>query len=205
MKAKLLLITVALALPAMAGTAAYQSTPAPVSTSPSLWSWFIGGSAGYLVDAEEGYYGAQVGVDTPWEVGGWNIAMFAEVAYFQADNRASNKFGLANIDTDVVPVTFNFKFERPLTGNLNAYFGGNLGASFLDINATSSTNINNNVSDNDVVFTASVFAGLVYNVNPAFEVFGGARWIYFDDTNIRGLDVELSDDVLFEGGLRFNF
>ncbi|MEO0018854.1 MAG: hypothetical protein RLZZ522_2137 [Verrucomicrobiota bacterium] len=45
----------------------------------------------------------------------------------------------------------------------------------------------------------------MYNVSPAFEVFGGVRWIYMDDTDIRGVNVELSDDVLFEAGLRFNF
>jgi opacity protein-like surface antigen len=205
MKNKLLLITVALALPAMAGTPE-QVTSAPSPASPSLWSWFIGGTAGYLVDAEEGYYSGQVGVDTPWNFGGWNVAMYAEVGYTQADNRDGASF--YNVDTDVVPVTFNFKLERPISGNLGAYLGVNLGAASLDINANPFMGAaagSTQVSDDAWVFTTSVFGGLVYNVSPAFEVFGGVRWIYMDDTDIRGVNVELSDDVLFEAGLRFNF
>ena len=204
MKHKLLLVTVALALPAFAGTPTTTTyTPAPQA---SLWSWFIGGSAGYLVDAEEGYYAGQIGVDTPWEVGGFNIAMYAEVGYTQADNRDGARF--YNVDTDVVPVTFNMKFERPLSGNLNGYLGFNLGGASLDIHANPYAGAaagSPTLSDNAWVFTASAFGGLVYNVSPAFEVFGGVRWIYMDDTNIRSVHVELHDDVLFEGGLRFNF
>jgi hypothetical protein len=201
MKHKLLLVSVALALPAFAGTATTTTyTPPP---QPSLWSWFIGGSAGYLVDAEEGYYAGHIGVDTPWDVAGFNIAMYAEVGYTEADNRDGSMF--YNVDTDIVPVTFNLKFERPLSGNLNAYVGGNLGGASLDIDASPYAGAGAKLSDDDWVFTASVFGGLVYNVTPAFEVFGGVRWIYMDDTNIRGINVELGDDVLFEGGLRFNF
>lgn len=189
----------------MAGTPEHV-TSAPSPASPSLWSWFIGGTAGYLVDAEEGYYSGQVGVDTPWNFGGWNVAMYAEVGYTQADNRDGAMF--YNVDVDVVPVTFNFKIERPISGNLGAYLGVNLGAASLDINADPYLGAaagSMPVSDDAWVFTTSVFGGLVYNISPAFEVFGGVRWIYMDDTDIRGVNVELSDDVLFEGGLRFNF
>ncbi len=35
------------------------------------------------------------------------------------------------------------------------------------------------------------------------ELFGGARWIYFDDPGFS--EVSLDDDFLFEGGLRFHF
>lgn len=134
--------------------------------------------------------------------------MLAEVGYFEADNIQYSRPGqpLLNttVETDALPVTFGLKFERPLSGNLSAYVGGNLGAAFLDMTATRNAT-GNSISENSAVFTASVFAGLVYNVSPSFEIFGGARWIYFDDTDIGGWKVDLGDDVLLEGGLRFNF
>jgi opacity protein-like surface antigen len=207
MKNKLLLITIALALPAAAGTA-YESPSAPApAPQSSLWSWFIGGSAGYLVDAEEGYYAGQLGVDTPWSVGGWNVALYGEVGFSQFDNRDFDQSPVpmaVDIDTDMVAATFNVKLERPLTGNLNAYVGAGLGMAFLDISATSAA-VANNVNDDENLFTASVFGGLVYNVSEAFEVFGGARWMYLDDVDVRGFDTGSGDDWLFEGGLRFNF
>jgi hypothetical protein len=64
-------------------------------------------------------------------------------------------------------------------------------------------------SDDDWVFTGQLFTGVNYNFNPDFEVYGGARWIYYDDASLsdEGLsgDLELEDDFLFELGARFNF
>lgn len=205
MKNKLFLITVALALPAAAGTATYQGTASSVpAPAPSLWSWFIGGSAGYLNDAEEGYYAGQFGIDTPWNLGGWNIALYAEVGYSQFDNTDYDPTLIpVDIETTLVPVTFNIKFERPIVGNLNAYIGGGLGAAFYSMDATSPL-FGGKISDDETLFTASVFAGLVYNVNTAFELFAGARWMYLDDSTIRDFSAGSSDDWLFEIGMRFN-
>ena len=207
MKNKLLLITVALALPAMAGTATYQSTSSPApQPSSSLWSWFIGGSAGYLVDSEEGFYTGHLGLDTPWDVGGCNIALYAEVGYAQIDDSFYAGLVPVDADTDVIPITLNVKFERPLVGNLSGYVGGGLGAAIFSTDVTSPI-LPGKLSSDETVFTASVFAGLVYNVTSAFELYGGARWMYVDDSDVRGFGTDgssSSDDWLFEIGLRFN-
>jgi opacity protein-like surface antigen len=193
MKNTLLLASLALALPAFAGTTATQvTTPAP---EPSLWSWFVGGSVGYLVDADEVMYNGHIGVDTPWNLGGWNVALFLEGGYTQIDERVAG----VDVETDIVPVTFDVKFERPLTGNLKAYVGGGLGAAFVDVSAPAMA------SEDDTVFAAQVFAGLNYNFCPSFEMYGGARWIYCDDVRVNGADYGLGDDWLLELGARFNF
>ena len=66
-----------------------------------------------------------------------------------------------------------------------------------------------NLSEKDTVFAAQVFAGLIYNVNPHFELFGGARWIYIDDSRSAALpgilDVKFGSDVLIELGARYTF
>ncbi len=97
--------------------------------------------------------------------------------------------------------------ERPLTGNLNAYFGGGLGVARVDLDIDAGTL--GDFSDDDWVFVGQVFAGLNYNVTQSFEVYGGAPWIYFDDAsfsdNGASANLELDDDFLFELGGRFNF
>jgi len=106
----------------------------------------------------------------------------------------------------IIPITANVKFERALSGNLNAYFGAGAGMANVDLSIKSGAG---NVSDDDWVFCAQVFAGLVYNVSPAFEVYGGARWMYFDDADLSDNGVsgtlELDDDFLLELGARYNF
>lgn len=109
-------------------------------------------------------------------------------------------------DFDVMPITLNAKFERPLTGNLNMYFGAGLGMALVDLSFEAGPF---DFSDDDWVFTGQIFAGLNYNFNESVEVYGGARWIYFDDASLSdegiGGDLELDDDFLLEIGARFNF
>ncbi|MEN9974828.1 MAG: hypothetical protein RLZZ282_834 [Verrucomicrobiota bacterium] len=109
-------------------------------------------------------------------------------------------------DLDIIPITANVKFERAITGNLNAYFGGGLGMARVGLDL----NYERNYSDSDWVFYSQVFGGLGYNVTPNIEVYGGARWIYMSDADFgddRGANatLELGSDCLLELGARFKF
>jgi opacity protein-like surface antigen len=207
MKNKLLLASIVLALPAFAGTPVMPA-PAP-APEPGLWTWFAGASAGYLFDSEEMMYNAHVGVDTPWNIAGCNISLFAEVGYTQDDENAppvyySPNFVPVKLETEIVPVTANIKFERQLAGGLNAYLGAGLGYAAVDVTSRSASPWSN-YSDQDCVFAAQVFAGLNYEFCPSFEMYSGARWIYIDDAKILGADYKIGDDWLVELGARFNF
>jgi opacity protein-like surface antigen len=109
-------------------------------------------------------------------------------------------------DLDIMPITMNVKLERPLTGNLSAYFGGGLGLALVDFSADVGTF---DFDDDDWVFVGQLFAGLNYNFTPNCEMFGGVRWIYFDDADLSDggadVDLDLDDDFLFEIGARYNF
>jgi len=111
---------------------------------------------------------------------------------------------IIDVDTElrIIPVTANVKFERALTGNLNAYFGAGVGMANVDFSVSAG---GVSADDDDWVFCAQVFAGLVYNVSPAFEVYGGGRWLYFDDASLFGADLDMDDDFLIELGARYNF
>lgn len=231
-----------LSLPLLAGTPV-KETVAPAASGPCAFTWFAGGSVGYLTELEEPMYNLHVGTDTCWNLGGWDVALFAEIGYAQKDEDWSSSYiepnvtaqadGLGDLDIqngslddlagllgaiadmtpydtsydfDIMPITLNVKLERQLIDNFNVYFGGGLGVALVDLSIEAGPY---DFSDDDWVFTGQLFAGVTYNFNPDFEVYGGARWIYYDDASLSdsGLsgDLEVDDDFLFEIGARFNF
>ncbi len=114
--------------------------------------------------------------------------------------------GSYGYDLQVVPITLNVKFERQLTGNLNAYIGAGLGVAWVDLELSHDTA---KLSESDWVFTSQVFAGLNYKVAPNIDVYGGARWIYYSDASVDMLggssDLKLGSDCLLELGARYKF
>lgn len=198
-----LILSLFLSVPAWAGTSEVvtESSPPPM-TQESTWEWFVGGTAGYLLDYEEDMYTLQFGANSPWVMSGWSVALFAEVGWTENHSALNSvaPFAGGNPDIDLVPITFNAKFEHLITGGLSAYVGAGLGMTYLD--ADFSTPGGRRHTD-DWVFTGQIFAGLAYHVNDNLELFGGARWIYFDDPDFSG--VSLDDDFLIEGGLRYHF
>jgi len=115
---------------------------------------------------------------------------------------AANGYGNTGYDLDIMPLTFNAKLERPLSGNLNAYVGAGLGLALVDMSVANGPA---GFSDDDWVFTGQVFGGLNYNFTPNCEMYGGVRWIYFEDADVGPISLELDDDFLFEIGARYNF
>ena len=200
----LLLLPLVLALPAYAGTSSKEViAPAP---EPCLTTWFMGGSVGYLTELEEPMYNLHVGVSNScWSFGGWNLSLFGEVGYTSHDESygAIINDDRTNTDLTLVPITLNFKLEHTLVGNLKTYFGAGLGVAWVDFEA--SNRAIGNYSESDWVFTAQVFAGLNYEVTKNFDIYGGARWIYYSDATIAGVNLPLGDDWLFELGMRFKF
>lgn len=196
------LLSLVLAVPAVAGTSEIvtESSPPPM-TQDNAWQWFIGGTAGYLVDSEEDMYTFQFGANSPWVFSGWSVALFGEVGWTENHNALNGTaFIGSNPDLDLVPMMFNAKFEHLITGGLSAYVGAGFGTTYLDADYTFAGSRRHT---DDWVFTGQVFAGLAYHVNESVELLGGARWIYFDDPDFTG--VSLDDDFLVEGGVRFHF
>jgi opacity protein-like surface antigen len=228
-----ILICFALAAPVLAGTEAKQVIIPSEPAQP--WNWFAGGSVGYLNDFDEEMYHLHAGADTPWSVAGWNVALFGEVGYTEKEENfrgtetsvipqanynvdldsmadalqalADSGAGDTGFDLNVMPLTFNVKFERQLTGNLGAYVGAGLGVADVDLSINAGEA--GRYSDADWVFVFQAFAGLVYNVNPSFEIYGGARWISFDEAELsdggESGTLDLGDDCLIELGARYNF
>ena len=182
-------------------------------------------------------YNVHVGASNScWTIGGWNVSLFGEVGYTTKDEDYYSLRGMSNTpgqarstytvnqmedalaaqsgyfgihtgyDLDVLPITLNVKFERQLTGSLNAYLGAGLGAAYESLDITVAPN---KFSDSTWVFTSQVFGGLNYNVTPNFDVYGGARWIYYSNASFSdggaSAKLKLGSDCLLEIGARYKF
>jgi opacity protein-like surface antigen len=237
----ILLLPIVLALPAFAGTPAKQTIAPPpppcltswfagasvgylteleepmynlhVGTTNSCWvlgGWNVSlfGEIGYTQKDED--YAAVRGSDnyprpiqqSSYTVSEMEDALAGLVGYYG---------GAAGYELQVMPITLNVKFARPLTDKLSAYIGAGLGAAWVDLELSASNIAGDSVklSDSAWVFTSQVFAGLDYSVTPNFDVYGGARWIYYSDASLSDLgesaDLKLGSDCLLELGARYKF
>jgi len=167
--------------------------PAPAS---SLFeNFFIGGSFGYLHESEDEMWHAQLGIDLQPKLAGMDQAVFLEVGY--------NELKFFGVEQKIIPVTLNYKLERPIAGPVKIYAGGGagfvvwLGLAFYDASGA--------VNADDEVFWGQVFGGLVYDLTEQFEIFAGIRGLFLDEVQLNGFTTQSGDDLLWEVGGRFNF
>lgn len=184
------LLALGLGATAFAGESPAPATySAPAAEAPSLWTWFIGGSAGYLLQSEEEFYTLHLGMKIA-QSGPVTHSLFLEGAY--------TELTALGVDSEIIPVTLNYKMDYYFTDRFSFYAGLGGGAAF----------VNNDVlgfSDDSVELTAQVFAGLGYDLSSNFQIYTGARWVWVDDSDLRGGAVEIGDDVGLELGARFKF
>ncbi len=224
-----LLITSSVALAGDPGSAkSAKGGKEIVPEAATLWAWFAGASGGYLLDKESDMVHGHLGIDLPSRVADFDQALFLEVGWTECgDDREYLSEGYSVVppiaddgvgpyedvdsmafttDLQIIPITLNWKLERPLASGLGFYMGAGAGIAIVDIDVSGTIN----GSDDDVVFFGQVFAGLLYNLTDDFEVYGGVRAIYMDEPDLRvdGMDLganTLETDVLIEGGGRVNF
>lgn len=192
MKHILIALTSALALgsTAYAGGSDYVApSSAPQYSASPLYKWFAGASVGYLTQAEEAYYTLHFGMQVA-QTGPVSHSVFLEGGYSKIDETFS--------DTDVVPVTLNYKLDYHFTEKLSVYGGVGAGVAFLDVDSPFG-------SDNSTQFAAQAFTGIGYDFTPAFQVYGGGRYIWIDDAKVNGAKVKVGDDWGVELGARFRF
>ena len=229
MKTLYALTSLALAATVQAGEeASAKQVIAPPAPS-CLWSWFAGGSVGYvsgdslfgsegasllgLDDWDEPIYTLHVGVERTCPGDNCSHAFFLEVGYTEQDESVSFSLGDegtidGNFKTEIIPITLNYKYECSLSDSLNWYAGAGAGIALfdIDVNSTDGQTSESN-SDDDAVFYAHIFVGVVYNISESFELFAGARYIFMDDVDVAGetTDAPLDGAAQYELGARYNF
>ncbi|NNJ87669.1 MAG: hypothetical protein HKP20_10910 [Akkermansiaceae bacterium] len=216
-----LLTSLALAVAAQAGDGKVVIPP-PAPTC--LWTWFAGGSAQTIQnDWEEEIYNIHLGIERTCTDSRCSHAFFLEVGYSDKDSGYHREEGAADVaqslglgmgrqirvgvETMIMPITLNYKFECALVGNLNWYVGAGAGVALVDVEYY--TDIDSATYD-DAVFYAQAFAGLSYNITEAIEVYLGLRYAWMDDPSLTALGmfddgITLGDKVSYELGARYNF
>ncbi len=192
----------------------------PPPPAPCLWTWFAGGSVGQFTGDWDGeIYTLHVGAEYKCPTSKCSHAIFLEVGYTEDDGRLiTNDQGIGYYDrydyeASIMPITLNYKFECALTNSLNWYVGAGAGVALVDVDIDYTSYIrgtavtSSSFSRDDTVFYAHIFAGLTYNINERFEIFGGARYVFMDDVNLGSGDIEspIDGEIHYELGARFNF
>jgi len=186
-----------------------------------IGSDFIARNNIQVTDFDFDLYSLHIGRDLGTQFLGIDVAAYLEVAYLtgdanvsgnfltpsQFDNFDSNGFldGLDSfgafsetVDLDILPITLNIKLERNLVAGLGVYGTAGAGYAFSNVELLDE-------SERDGGFYAQASAGLLYNINQSFEVYGGGRWLYLESVGIGDSDIELDNDFAWEAGVRYNF
>lgn len=213
-----ILFGLALATTAQAGPDPMPSGKEIIPPPPPscLWTWFAGGSAGYVSDDwDEEMYTLHFGTERKCGGDDCSHALYLEVGYTEKDasivvpSRLQTHMygpypGTYKVHAEIIPITLNYKYECALTGSLNWYLGVGGGIALVDVDFSGSHSYDDNV------WYAHVFTGVVYNFSETFEVFGGVRYIWMDDPELTGFPVfdkhvTLDGNFFFEIGARINF
>jgi len=211
-----------LASSASAGTPATVTAP---HSGTGLWTWFAGGSGGYLTDLEQPMYSLNLGMEykRPGACGSHSI--YVQVGYAEDDDSygyypdlPGAKSQESSIDMHIIPITLDYKYEGTLSGHLNYYAGLGMGIAVVHTSCDWSwsqaiLNGYGKASDDqtDVRFYGEIFAGLSYDVTDACQIYAGARYILMDNVDryahVRdaSYDAGLNHNVLLELGLRYHF
>jgi opacity protein-like surface antigen len=225
MKTLTLLATVtSITATAFAGTTAEVMTPMAPAPAPTLGGWFVGGTFGQSdtdADLANGFsndgdhytsddvdfniYNLQIGRDLGMQVLGCDLAAYLEIGFAEGDGtvRHLGDNGYSELELQFVPITMNIKFERVIYGPVSAYLTGGVGYAFSNAKYS-----DGDYDNSDGGFYAQASAGLIYNISPQWEVFGGVRWMYLDDVGFGGdseFNITLENDIAWEVGVRYNF
>ncbi len=184
-----------------------------------LGSAFVSRNNIHATDFDFDLYSLHVGRDLGTQFLGIDVAAYLEVAYLTGDANVSGNFLTQNngfdgdgfidglggfgafsetVDLDILPVTLNIKLERNLVAGLAVYGTAGAGYAFSNIEIDGD-------GERDGGFYAQASAGLLYNINESFEVYGGGRWLYLESVGIGDTDIELDNDFAWEAGVRYNF
>jgi opacity protein-like surface antigen len=234
MKKMLFPLVTIIALTATTFAGPYSLPVATPAESPCIWTWFAGGSAGYASgDWDEDIYTAHIGAEL--KCNDYSHAFFLEVGYTEKDNLADiTKPGGTfhfRMDTEIIPITLNYKFEAPISGKWSWYAGAGAGIALIDVDGVNTGDADTDPgpgsgsgpgiflvalapdddeiggdgeheSSDDVVFCAHVFAGVIFKLNSSFELFGGMRYIYMDDPDLDSFS-SLSKHSTLDDALHF--
>lgn len=188
---------------------------APVASEPLLPPGEADGpyvelSAGFLAisdrDADVGGVGVDIEYDDGFAVGGqlgYKYNVFRVALEFEYGHSGFDSVGGidADGDFDAYRGTVSLYYDFDNVSRFTPYFGGGLGAAYIDVDDASVGGVNVDI-DSDTYFTAHGELGLAIAASDHVAIVPAYRFIWVDDDE-DGLDDDTAH--LFKLGLRFRF
>lgn len=163
------------------------------SLAASAQAVIIGLDAGYLLDSEEEYVSARLGVELR-AAGPYSHQVEIEVGFSQAEESGAKG--------DLLPATLNYRFAVRGPQRVGFHLGLGAGVARTRIDGVST---GGPVRFSDTSLVAQGFGGLTFQVSPTATLSLGARYLWIDDADFGFGSVEVGDDVAITAGLSFKF
>ena len=215
-----------LLVPVRAGTA---PTPPDPPIRSDLWSWFAGGSAGYLTDHDEWMGALSFGATRNGDADGVRHSWFVEVGltgydedFVSAPRLPGARFEEARLEIDIIPITLNYRFDSRIRDRWGFFVGCGLGVAVVDSSYDWSwsqalpppAQATGGGSDDgsDARLYGHVFAGAAFDLTEKVQLHAGLRWILMDE-NAGQIDVAgvsdqregIHNELCIEIGVRWFF
>ncbi|HEX2101970.1 MAG TPA: outer membrane beta-barrel protein, partial [Candidatus Synoicihabitans sp.] len=140
--------------------------------------FYAGAGVGYLIDSEEEYITAKIG---------YEVATAGRVTHAVEIEAGLYSDSASGIDMDMIPVTANYRGTVSVAEKLGVYFGGGLGAAFIDIDSPFGVNAS------ETAFAVQGFGGVEFRASDRIALVAGARYIWVDEISPWGYNVEVGD------------
>jgi hypothetical protein len=164
------------------------------SLAVSAQAVIVGFDTGYLVEGEDEYLSARVGHSFKTD-DSLSHQVELEVGY-TSDSEAGAKGSFT-------PVTINYRAESVAANKLGYYFGAGAGFARTKVRVPGSGVMW--IRDDGTSFSAQAFVGLTYQASPSASLHLGAKYIWIDDVDLFGTNIDVGDDVVLSAGVSFRF
>jgi opacity protein-like surface antigen len=152
-------------------------------------SVYIGGSAGYLIDAEEPVYSGRVGV-VLGTAAGIRHSIEAEMGF------SSASYGIYEIDMQ--PLMANYRGQIDLSEILFLYAGAGAGRVSVDVEFFNSKGSGD-------AFAWQAFGGLGLRLTSSLSLMGGVRYFDSSEVTVRKNKIGAENDFEFGLGMQLDF
>lgn len=183
--------TLILASAALAGEPPSSKMVTPATPAPDPLTWFAGAAGGYLLDKDEPIYSLQFGVRKSIPGSDCAHALYLEIGYAEYDENINfgdfgfGPGGAGSFDTEIVPITLNYRYECAITNRLSWYGAIGAGVAFIDSDYDGSQRRNRfSASDDDEVFFAQATVGVTYALTENFRTNLGVTYAYMDTPSL---------------------
>lgn len=180
-------------------TIALLATGLAVSAQAATTAGF---EAGYLTDSKDAYLAARLGYEFKADTSA-SHQVELELGYTKDSETFAGAGGPVTAALKLMPLTVNYRAVFPGTGKLGYYLGGGIGVCQSRISVSGSGVPS--ISDSDSSLALQAFVGVNYKVSTNTTLNLGAKYLWFGEATLLGINDDVGDDLAIMAGVSFKF